>query len=319
MITNALITSNLKGALFGRNYSVAIGAPNQTAALLYGLIPPSLNAPLRVRFDIDKNPLGTSNKAKIEIFNMSNNSKQSIDKGYIVQLKAGYQGILNTLFIGNVLPDGIGSTRSGPDIITSLECGDGESSIATARLDKSYPAGTTALQILQDCASAMNVENNFNPDGTGSGIVFLPNNPVYNNGFSARGPVSDTLNKVLKRLGLEWSIQNGNLNVVPKTGHNGQQAVVVSVNTGMIGVPSNNGQVTKFTSLLNPSLIPGALVQLQSENTVLNGFYRIRRSHFEGDTHENKWQVDCECIKMNNVVQTFSNVNLIPTSTSAIA
>lgn len=310
MTINAFSNFQPRDFLFGRSYTVTIGAPNQTGALQYGTVGKS-PAPIRVKFDIDKNSLGTSNKAKIELYNLSVQSRQSIKKGFIVQVKAGYQGIMDTLFVGNVLTNGIGSDRKGPDIVTSIECGDGESSIVMARLDKSYPAGVTVLQILQDCASAMHLEDSFNPQGIGSGIVFLPENPVYNKGFNAKGAVSDTLTKVLKNLGLEWSVQDGNLNVIPKTGHNGQTAIVVSSKTGMIGVPSSNDQVTKFKSLLNPKLRPAALIKLDSENTALNGFYKIRRSHFEGDSHENSWNVECECIQMPNVVQSLSNINLL--------
>lgn len=310
MINSFSILQN-DNSLFGRCYSIAIGAPNQTSALLYGFAPPKLNSPIRIKFDIDKNSLGTSNKAKMEIYNLSIQSRQAFKKGYIVQLKVGYQNIIDTIFTGNVLTNGIGSTRNGADIITTIECGDGESSIVMARLDQSYPAGVSVFQILKDCAAAMNLEDSFNPEGVGSGIIIGVTNSVYNKGFNASGAVSDTLDKVLKPQGLEWSVQNGNLNIVPKTGHNGQTAIVISKKTGLIGVPSSNDQVTKFNSLINPRLIPGALVKLESDNTSLNGFYRVRRSHFEGDTWDNKWQVECECILMNNVVQNFTNLNLL--------
>lgn len=312
MITNSFGAFQPQSFLFGRQYSVVIGAPNQTGAIQYGNVGKK-PAPLRVKFDIEKNMLNVSNKAKIEIYNMSQQSRQAIKKGYLVQLKAGYKGLFQQLFVGNVLPNGIGSTRHGPEILTALECGDGESSIVMARLDKSYSSGVTVLQILKDCAGAMNLEDDFNPDGVNSGLVYLPNNPAYGKGFNAKGPVSDTLNKILRPLGLEWSVQDGNLNVIPKTAHNGNQAIIVSTATGMIGVPSSNDQCMKFSSLLNPNLRPGALVKLESDNIALNGFYKIRKSHFEGDTHENKWNVDCECVTAPNIAQTLSSMNLLGT------
>lgn len=310
MINSSFLNFQQQNQFFGRAYSLAMGAPNQVGALVYGNIGTD-PAPLKIKFDIDKNSLGSSNKAKIEIYNLSQQTRQAIKKGYIVQLKAGYQSGYDIIFTGNILPNGIGSKRSNADIITTIECGDGESAIVMAALDKSYPAGITALQILRDCATAMNLENSVNPEGISSGIVFLPNNTVYNKGFVAKGPASATLDKICKPLGLEWSVQNNNLNVIPKTGHNGQTAILISKDTGMIGVPSQNDQMTKFTALLNPRIVPGSLIKLESENTLLNGFYRIRRSHFEGDTHDNKWQVETECISMPNVVQQYSNINLL--------
>lgn len=307
---NSFSAFQASSALFGRAYSLAIGKPNQTAALQYGNVGKD-PAPLRVKFDINKFSSGPSGRAKIEIYNLSQQSRQAIDQGQVVLLKAGYQKVFDQLFVGNIVPLGFESTRSGPDIITKIECGDGESSIIMARLDKSYPAGTSVLQILQDCAGAMHTEDSFNPQGTDSGIVFLPLNPVYNNGFVAKGPVSDTLTAILKPLGLEWSVQNGDLNVLPKTGHNGQTAIVISSATGMIGVPSGTKQLMKFTNLLNPKILPGSLIKLVSENSSLNGFYRVRNGHYEGDTHENKWQVECECLPMPNIVQNLANISLL--------
>lgn len=288
--------------LFKRSYAVSIGPPNQTAALQYGTLGTN-PAPLRVRFEIEKTVFGSSpNHSKIELFNLSTQSRQNFKKGYIVNLQGGYNGLVGTLFTGNVFITK--SDRSGPDIITTLECLDGGASIVLARLDKSYPAGVTNIQILQDVATAMSVTTDSNP-GVSAGIVVGIPTQTFNKGFTATGPCKDTLDKLLKPQGLEWTVDNGNLNIIPKSAYDGNSAQVVSAETGMIGVPSQNEFFTQFTSLLNPKLVPGALVQLISENAALNGFYKIRKSKLEGDSHENKWQVSCEAVPMPNVVQVF--------------
>jgi hypothetical protein len=307
--------------LFKRAYTVSLAPPGQAASLQYGTA--GLNpAPLRVRFDIDKNMVGSSNKSKIELYNLSIQSRQSIKKGYMCQLQAGYSGLLETLFIGNVvIPK---SVRKDGDIITELECGDGESAIVFARLDKSYGAGTTLAQILTDVAQAMGTATISNPVAINGGIAVGIPNVIYNKGFVAHGSCAETLTKLLKPQGVEWNVQNGNLNIIPINGNSGNTAIVVSSGvepsvdafgnptsvfnpqaaTGLIGVPSQNDDFTQFTSLLNPKLVPGVLVKLISENTSLNGFYKIRRSHFEGDSHDNKWQVTCEAIPQTGVVQS---------------
>lgn len=268
--------------LFKRTWSVAIGPTGQPAAKQYNS--------LRTRFDIDKTAVGSSNKSKIEIFNLSSQSRTLISKGYSIKLTAGYNGLNQTLFVGNIV--NVQSGRDGPDIITSMECGDGEQSIIFATFDKSYPAQSTLVQIVQDLANAM---------GVGAGIALGIPSVVYNKGFVASGTVSDSLNKLLANQNLEWHVQNGNLNIIPQGAYNGQSAIVVSQNTGMIGVPSDNLDFVQFSNLLNPKLVPGALIQLISENVSLNGFKTIRRSHFEGDSHDKKWQVACEAIKATGV------------------
>jgi hypothetical protein len=291
--------------LFKRGYAVSIGPPNQTAALQYGTIG-AKPAPLRVRFEIEKTMFGASpNHSKIEIYNLSTLSRQNIKKGYLIQLQAGYNNLINTIFNGNVF---LGkSERHGADIITSYECLDGGGSIVFARLDKSYPAGSTLVQVLQDAATAMSVSSNLNSQGIGAGIAVGIPNVVFNKGFVANGPCKNTLDKLLAPVGLEWTIDNNNLNVIPKQNYDGNSAVVVSAETGMIGVPSNNEFFTQFTSLINPKIYPGSLVQLVSENQALNGFYKVRKAKYEGDSHDNKWQVACECTPMPNVVQALPN------------
>lgn len=277
-----------------------MGLPGSTG-LQYGTLGAN-PSPLRIRFDVDKNMVGSPNKTKIEIYNLSSETRSGIKKGYIVQLQAGYNNLIQTLFVGSVIT--VASTRTGADIITSLECGDGESAITNSTLNKSYPSGSTLAQILQDVGNALATVTQSQPQGIAAGIAVGIPNVVYNNGFTAHGACRDTLDILLKPQGMEWNIQNGNLNVIPIQSYNGNTAIVVSMATGMIGVPSENLNFIQFNNLLNPNLIPGALIQLIStSNPSLNGYYKLRRSHIEGDTHDQKWQTACEAVQMPTTTQ----------------
>jgi hypothetical protein len=326
MITNAFAFSPNQQYLFGRSYSVSVGAPYKAAAIQYGNIGQKVGpdgsilnaAPLRVKFDIDKNLLGSSNKAKIELYNMSVVSRQYIKVGYNVLLQAGYNGLIRNLFLGNVHPDGLEAKRNGSDIIMSMECGDGESAIANGRLDKSYPPGTTLAQILSDIGNAMSTPTTFNPQGVSAGAVIGIPSVIFNNGWLAHGPCNVLLNTLCKAQGLQWSVQNGNLNIIPYGKNNGRSAIVVSSATGMIGVPSFNGRIMQFISLLNPQIVPGSLVQLVSENITISGFYAVQRAHYEGDSHDNKWQVSCECIPQSGVSQNLPAANGFDFNTAVV-
>lgn len=294
-------------------------SPNQLFRRVWSIALPRADSPtavasneftqLRTRFDIQKNSVGSSNKAKISIFNLSTASRQAIKKGSAIRLKAGYNGLFQTLFLGGVVPNGIKSAREGADIVTELECGDGEASIVLSTLDKSYPANTSLVEVLQDLAKKMGVD---------LGIVTGIPRVTFNKGYLVEGKISSNLDVLCKTYGLSWSIQNGGLNIIPVKGYDGQTAEVISsvsgifnnqlvLTTGMIGVPSTDGGFTRFTHLLNPRLVPERVVQLFSENTALNGFYKIKNSHFEGDSHDSKWQVSCECIPFPNVQVTTPN------------
>lgn len=303
--------------LFGRSYALSIGKSlKQPGALQYANFAingpdgkPVPASPIRVAFELEKNNLGTMNKAKFEVYNLSQQARNSIEQGNVVQFQAGYKGLVQTLFVGNIHPKGIKSERKGADIVLTFEAGDGESAITSSILHNAYPPGTTLAQILGDIGKAMNLTTASNPDGVSAGVSVGIPNVVYGKGISVDGACKDTLNKLLTPLNLSWSIQNLALTIVPRDAYNGSTAIVVSKETGMIGVPSKNPYLT-FTSLLNPNLVPNALVQIISDNKSLRGYYKINKGKYEGDTHDNKWQVQCECVAMPGVTQK------LPTATN---
>lgn len=238
---------------------------------------------IKVTFDIDKTSYFTSNKAKIEIYNLTPNSQAQLKKGLQIRLDAGYKGLMETLFLGNMT---IAKTkRNGPDIITTIECGEGEKEIANSHFDKSYPAGTSTTAIITDVANAMGVDL-----GTVLGLTPV----IYNSGTTFIGSCAKILNRLVRNQGLEWSVQNNALQIIPVGSHNGDEAIEVSKATGMIGVPSQGADFVQFTSLLNPKIVPGAPILLKSDN--FNGVYKVRRGHYEGDSHGDKWQVTTECV-----------------------
>ena len=296
--------------LFQREYSLAIAPPKQSASIQYSsmatigsdgtLLPPS---PLRISFDIQKTPTGTSSKAKIVLYNISAQTRKQVLAGWNVLLKAGYKGNVLPLFLGAVHPNGLKSARSGSEITLEMECGDGEAAIVMSTLDKSYPNNTTLSQILGDIATAMNDSTTLVPQGvTSSSAINVPN-VQYARGITVSGPCQQTLTNLLEPLGMRWSVQNGVLTILPVTAYNQNPAILVSKETGLIGVPSLNKTFVEFTSLLNPNIQPNSLVQIKSEDTSFNGSFKVLNAHYEGDTYDNKWQVKCQCVKLDNVVQ----------------
>ena len=310
MIQNIGTYSEESQYLFGRTYSLAIGSPYSAAALQYSNLKVTgasgkmlIASPLRVSFDIEKNNIGSPNKGKIEVYNLSAQARNQIQKGAVLTLQAGYGKLIQTIFVGNILNKGVKIERRQNEIVTTLEGGDGESAISAATLDKSYPPGTNLSQVLQDIADSMHTPTTWNNQGIGAGIAVGIPNIVYGKGITVHGACRDTLNTLLQPLGVKWSVQNGNLTLISSKANNGDSAIVVSKYTGMIGTPSKS-QFLCFQSLLNPQLVPNAIIQLISDNTALNGFYKINKSHYEGDTHDTKWQVSCECSVAEGVSQT---------------
>lgn len=264
--------------LFDRAWAVTIGVPGEDGFRYDSL---------KTTFDIEKTSASISNKAKIELYNLNSTSRLNFQrKGLQIRVEAGYKGLTEVLYIGDITRST--SMRKGPDIVTTFEAGDSEKQLSGAHFQKSYPAGTKFVQVIQELAAALTVN---------IGVVIGIQAQAYNKGLTLSGSIKNILDTMLVNQGLEWSIQNGYLQIIPVKAHNGDEAVVISKETGMIGVPTQKDSGVEFTSLLNPKLLPGSPVQLIS--STFNGFYKIRKCVVSGDSHGPKWQVLCEGVRIN--------------------
>lgn len=256
---------------------------------------------LRTTFDIIKTSTANSQKAKIEIYNLSEASRQQFQKGTQLWMQAGYQGLMKTLYVGDALPNGIRARRDGADIVSTFECGAFEKNLAFSYFHKSYPAGTKRTQIIADLVQAM---------GASIGTIINLPEMVYQSGYHCAGSVQYNLNEILKGMNMNWHIDSNTLNIWPKGQHLGEEAIVVSGDpknpTGLIGVPSQGDDFVEFTSLLNPEIAPGRLVQLVSKT--INGYYCVRQAHYEGDSHGDKWQVTVQGVKVNATQKSVINI-----------
>lgn len=285
-------------ALFDRAWQVIIGTPANPNQASYGSVGTG-STPLRVAFNVAKGQKGSPNKAVISIFNMAPQNRAAIRQGMLVTLSAGYNAQVQTLFAGVVTK--VTAARAESDIVVMLECGDGESAITTVNFDRAYDAGTTLAQVLTDVATAMQLVTAGNPTGVDAGAALGIPPITYGKGLTVHGSVRNTLDKLCKPAGLEWSVQNGALQIIPLAHHSGEAAEVIGPDTGLIDVPSTDGEVTSFVALLNPRLAPGRLVQLQSSS--INGFFKIRGGKWDGDSHGPKWQAAIEAVAAPNVFE----------------
>lgn len=284
--------------LFNRSYQVILGTPANPNQAVYGNT--GDGAAIRVAFDVEKCMKGSPNKAVVRLYNLAPKNRQVIQRGMLLTLAVGYRGAVQTLFLGCVRTSP--SSRSGPDIVVAIEAGDGEAAITQVSLDRSYDAGVTLAQVLTDLAQQMQLVTSANPLGMTAGTAVGIPNVVYGKGLVVHGPVRDTLNKLCKPQGLEWSIQDGALNLIPQDKHTGEEAEVLTPQTGLLGVPSMDGEILRVTALMNPRLTPGRLIQVQSPS--IEGYFKIRGGKWEGDSHADKWQCDLEAIPAPNVAQT---------------
>lgn len=171
---------------------------------------------------------GSNNRSStvIEIYNLSQESLDVIEKvnNYVI-LKAGYVGNeLDIIFTGQV--SGFETRRVGQDLITSLTCSDGYIPNNSIRIQKAFPEGTKASDVMSY------IVNKYKEIGipTGQFVTGVdkdertnyiqlrsPDETSFEMGYSLNGYLVDELTDLCKSVGYVNYITNGRLFVHPKS------------------------------------------------------------------------------------------------------
>ncbi len=296
--------------LFNRASSLIVGTEGGRGKELSGL---------RFAFSIQKGSTKTPNKCTVRVWNAADETRSLIESiGAVLILKAGYEEDVGaiTIFSGNVTRSL--TVREGPDWITEIEMQDGFLEFRDSKVSLSFGRGATVLQVTNAISRKFGLPVRPLPVGIAQ--------KQYTAGFAFVGRVRDALDKVCDNGGLEWSIQNREIQIIQKGGVFKQRAYLLSPDTGMIGSPTQeaktmtekaaakegitaqqpgvrkttkrdkDGEVQevlrvfgyKVKSLLQPLLEPGGYVQVKSKG-IDGEFFRIEELTHSGDTHGNEW------------------------------
>lgn len=270
---------NLKEQLFLRQAQVIVGKSGDADALKI--------SGLRITFKIDKTVLSDPNKATIQIYNLNKKSRTKFEEKLArVILKVGYgedEKDLTQLFIGDIRR--VAHVKQGPDWITEVEAGDGEIDFTGAQTNKSYVAGTPLKDVFNGVVSEFkDVKNNFTNALKFTGTLAQT--------FMATGSVSNVLDKITSRIDKEWSIQDGELQVLDVGQPTFDSAVLISPETGLVGSPAKTLIGFQVVSLLNTQLKPARPVSIFSRDA--QGLFRVQSVQHQGDTFQGQWLTICE-------------------------
>jgi hypothetical protein len=122
---------------------------------------------------------------------------------------------------------------------------------------------------------------------------------LYANGAVIKGLAADHMTDLVRSAGLEWSIQDGQLQVLNVGQPLAGQAVLVSEGSGMIGSPTIDTKgVLSFTMLMVPNIKPGVPVAIQAELTQgQQQGYRVIACEYTGDTMGTEWYIKAEATR----------------------
>jgi hypothetical protein len=247
---------------------------------------------LRVRFRVDKNLGKEPNTAEITIYNLSADTRAKVQiKGARVVLEAGYASDgVRGIFVGDVRT--AKSEHVGADWVTTLKCGDGERSIRHARVNESFAPGTGIADVARSLTRAMGVE----PGNIDEAVKNLTRQHVH--GYAVHGRAAVWFDRAITAAGLEWSIQDGRLQVLAKGEATKEPAVVLAADSGLIGSPEYNAAekdkpaTLTVKALLQPRIRPGGRIVLESN--AHKGTFRVIKVGHAGDTAGGEWYTTAE-------------------------
>ena len=296
------------GQLFGRTCTLTLGTTQikvavASSASANAAAGPEQNGGLALTFRVKKNLKPEPNTVDIKVWNLSPNTRLSLENPakfvavsglalvpgsgksapqYVpVILEVGYAGENHTIYVGQLR--NATSEIDGPNIITTLSSGDSEQAFAAQRVKFTAPAQASPQTLLSTAAAAV---------GVGSGnLTQALGGAVAGTGGPARvffGSASKVLSEHARSNGMQWSVQDGAIQMLPIGQSVGATAVLLSSASGLIGSPSIDSKgVVKCEALIQPGLTPGLPIVIQSAN--LQGAFRVEDVEYNGATWGPQW------------------------------
>ena len=294
--------------LFDRSLSLTIGSPTDpsvnVSANFNALNSKGLDiSGLDVEFVVEKSLKPTEpNTCEIKVYNLAPDSRQALSgaKVLTVRLEAGYGSNRSQLYFADARA--AWTTREHADYVTHIESTDtiarptGEKSTRkiqpgsnTGSLYRTMGAKVPLKQAFQTIAAALGI-------GTGNLQMALSNisgAPLTSvNGAALLGNGARRMTDLCRSAGLEWSIQDGNLQLINIGATlSSTKAVELNDSTGLVESPSVDSQgALTLKTLLIPGLAPGVLIKVDS--LFVSGGYRIEKIRYVGNTRGQDWYAE---------------------------
>ena len=277
--------------LFDRIYKLQVGKRGQTKGVEI--------TQLKITFSIAKTAKKNPNSCTVTVWNLAKATREKFEEpnGRLV-LYAGYKEDVGPIMIfqGNVTS--ANTERDGADIKTTFELADGYRELRDSTISVGYAEGINSKQMLQDVSKSLDMPLTLPDDAPAR---------VWQNGFTYYGSSRVLLDKIVNATNLEWSVQNGEVQVIEKEGVTNRRGVLISSHSGMVKSPVRVKQAKvqkagtktevipnaesdsgwKVTTLLMPGINPGDRVILESLSA--NGIFRVESITHKGDSHGGDW------------------------------
>lgn len=284
---------------------------------------------LQFKFSIKAQTLQSPNSLYLRLYNASRETANRIKawkEGANVVIQAGYDGNYGTVFYGNIIQLRHGK-ESAVDTYLDITAADGDQAYIHATVNTSLAAGSSAKDHVDVALQAMKQY------GISQGYVTeLPENKLPR-GKVMFGAARDVLRAVAKTTNTDWSIQDGNLNVVAREAFLPGQVVDLTYKTGLIGMPIQEYGGIRIRCLLNPCIKAGRVVKINNASVQeyqmdigyrtsaanglaatldRDGYYVSIQVAHQGDTRGEDWYTDIIALACDNPVGEVLRNAVIP-------
>jgi hypothetical protein len=198
---------------------------------------------------------------------------------------------MSTIFSGQLRS--AQTVQEAENQITEITSGDGDQAIGQSRLTVAFTQGSTATQNLNKILLALGVGQGNLPTAQ----TLVGANPAIAQMFSLggvfKGSASDIMDDFCRSSGMEWSVQDGALQILPLGGALPGNAIFIDSSHGMEESPTVDTKgILAVTTRLIPGIKPGCLIVVSGKYQ--SGAYRVRSCNYVGSTREKEWSIKIE-------------------------
>lgn len=247
---------------FGRNYNLSV----QT--ILESFLHVSL--PFTIEFDITRNTYSSTNVASVRVYNLAEGNRTAIRKDVFdygdlrtLSLRAGYGTNLPEIFSGNITQ--AWSVREGNNFITQIESFDGGYAFTNAKINESFPQGTTELEIIKSLIATM------------PAISFGAVGDSFSGSIGRGNTYSGSSCSLAAELGNgQFFIDGGKAFFLADNECRQGQIQLIDSQSGLLGTPLREQSLITFDMIFEPRIVTGQLIELKSSTDVnFNGAYKV--------------------------------------------
>lgn len=270
-----------------------------------------------ISFTTEKTLERRSNQATISLLNMNADFRNfcEAEMELFAQIETGYAEPdhgLEVLFTGDII--GVTNSYLATEWVTTLQCGDATRRLRDTRMSFTYRSAVTRNDLIYEITRNMELS-------VGYISPALPEH-VYRLGYTGHGYARHIMSSIIPD-GFMWSVQDGQLVVVQDTEGVGTPSVLLTPETGLIGVPERSvverrrrqgGQSRprrkkkngiKFSCWLNPILRPGTkVVVIEEKISDIRNTYVLTSVRSQGSVlADSPWAMECEAIEKAQPVE----------------